>query len=95
MRRKVFDDTIYYFDKIPTVVQPFTVVLDRDRGALDRRGGQHLARPASGPASPGPVAPLRMIGDRRRDARNAIQIHSSSISREGEDDDRPSHGTSV
>ena len=23
--RKVFDDTIYYFDKIPTVVQPFTV----------------------------------------------------------------------
>jgi lipoprotein-releasing system permease protein len=25
MQRKVFDDTIYYFDKIPTVVQPFTV----------------------------------------------------------------------
>jgi lipoprotein-releasing system permease protein len=25
MHRKVFDDTIYYFDKIPTVVQPFTV----------------------------------------------------------------------
>ena len=24
-QRKVFDDTIYYFDKIPTVVQPFTV----------------------------------------------------------------------
>jgi lipoprotein-releasing system permease protein len=23
--RKVFDDTIYYFDKIPTVVEPFTV----------------------------------------------------------------------
>ena len=23
--RKVFDDTIYYFDKIPTIVQPFTV----------------------------------------------------------------------
>ena len=22
---KVFDDTIYYFDKIPTVVEPFTV----------------------------------------------------------------------
>ena len=33
MHRKVFDDTIYYFDKIPTVVQPFTVVLDRG-GAL-------------------------------------------------------------
>jgi lipoprotein-releasing system permease protein len=25
MHRKVFDDTIYYFDKIPTVVQPFTI----------------------------------------------------------------------
>jgi lipoprotein-releasing system permease protein len=25
MRRKVFDDAIYYFDKIPTVVEPFTV----------------------------------------------------------------------
>ncbi len=25
MHRKVFDDTIYYFDKIPTLVQPFTV----------------------------------------------------------------------
>ena len=25
LHRKVFDDTIYYFDKIPTVVQPFTV----------------------------------------------------------------------
>jgi lipoprotein-releasing system permease protein len=25
MHRKVFDDTIYYFDKIPTVVEPFTV----------------------------------------------------------------------
>jgi lipoprotein-releasing system permease protein len=25
-QRKVFDDTIYYFDKIPTVVQPFTVL---------------------------------------------------------------------
>ena len=25
MHRRVFDDTIYYFDKIPTVVQPFTV----------------------------------------------------------------------
>ena len=25
MNRRVFDDTIYYFDKIPTVVQPFTV----------------------------------------------------------------------
>jgi len=25
MHRKVFDDTIYYFDKIPTIVQPFTV----------------------------------------------------------------------
>ena len=25
MGRKVFDDTIYYFDKIPTVIQPFTV----------------------------------------------------------------------
>jgi lipoprotein-releasing system permease protein len=25
MHHKVFDDTIYYFDKIPTVVQPFTV----------------------------------------------------------------------
>ena len=24
--RRVFDDTIYYFGKIPTVVQPFTVV---------------------------------------------------------------------
>ena len=24
--RKVFDDTIYYFDKIPTLVEPFTVV---------------------------------------------------------------------
>jgi lipoprotein-releasing system permease protein len=23
--RKVFDDTIYYFDKIPTLIQPFTV----------------------------------------------------------------------
>ena len=23
--RKVFDDTIYYFDKIPTLVEPFTV----------------------------------------------------------------------
>jgi lipoprotein-releasing system permease protein len=26
MHHKVFDDTIYYFDKIPTVVQPFTVL---------------------------------------------------------------------
>ena len=26
MHRRVFDDTIYYFDKIPTVIQPFTVV---------------------------------------------------------------------
>jgi lipoprotein-releasing system permease protein len=25
MHRRVFDDTIYYFDKIPTLVQPFTV----------------------------------------------------------------------
>ncbi len=25
LQRRVFDDTIYYFDKIPTVVQPFTV----------------------------------------------------------------------
>ena len=25
MDRKVFDDTIYYFDKIPTLVEPFTV----------------------------------------------------------------------
>ena len=25
MHRRVFDDTIYYFDKIPTVVQPFTI----------------------------------------------------------------------
>jgi lipoprotein-releasing system permease protein len=25
MHRKVFDDTIYYFDRIPTLVQPFTV----------------------------------------------------------------------
>ena len=25
MNHKVFDDTIYYFDKIPTLVQPFTV----------------------------------------------------------------------
>ena len=25
MGRPVFDDTIYYFDKIPTVVQPLTV----------------------------------------------------------------------
>jgi lipoprotein-releasing system permease protein len=25
MHRKVFDDTIYYFDKIPTIVQPFTI----------------------------------------------------------------------
>jgi lipoprotein-releasing system permease protein len=25
MHRRVFDDTIYYFDKIPTVVEPFTV----------------------------------------------------------------------
>jgi len=25
MHRKVFDDTIYYFDKIPTLIQPFTV----------------------------------------------------------------------
>ena len=24
--RKVFDDTIYYFNKIPTLVEPFTVV---------------------------------------------------------------------
>ena len=23
---KVFDDTIYYFNKIPTIVEPFTVV---------------------------------------------------------------------
>ncbi|HKI19711.1 MAG TPA: ABC transporter permease, partial [Isosphaeraceae bacterium] len=23
--RKVFDDTIYYFDRIPTVIEPFTV----------------------------------------------------------------------
>jgi lipoprotein-releasing system permease protein len=26
MRRKVFDDAIYYFDKIPTLVEPLTVV---------------------------------------------------------------------
>jgi lipoprotein-releasing system permease protein len=25
MHRRVFDDTIYYFDKIPTIVQPFTI----------------------------------------------------------------------
>jgi lipoprotein-releasing system permease protein len=25
MHRRVFDDTIYYFDKIPTLVNPFTV----------------------------------------------------------------------
>jgi lipoprotein-releasing system permease protein len=25
MHRRVFDDTIYYFDKIPTLIQPFTV----------------------------------------------------------------------
>src|SRR5262249_32582338 len=23
--RRVFDDTIYYFDKIPTIIEPFTV----------------------------------------------------------------------
>jgi lipoprotein-releasing system permease protein len=25
MGRRVFDDSIYYFDKIPTIIEPFTI----------------------------------------------------------------------
>ena len=60
MHRRVFDDTIYYFDKIPTVVQPFTVGLDRGRGDVDRGAGQHLACPPGSPFAAGPIAALRM-----------------------------------
>ena len=39
----VFDPSIYYFQKIPTIVEWFTVTLDRDRRDGDRRLGQHSA----------------------------------------------------
>ena len=51
--RKVFDDTIYYFNKIPTHRRAVHGGLDRGRCAVDRGAGQHLAGPAGGAAAPG------------------------------------------
>ena len=56
--RKVFDDSIYYFDKIPTLVEPFTVWLDRQRCASDRRAWPASGRPSGRPALH-PVRALR------------------------------------
>ena len=53
LHHKVFDDTIYYFDKIPTLVVPHTVVGIVAGALLDCRPGQHLAGAAGGPAAPG------------------------------------------
>ncbi len=58
--RKVFDDTIYYFDKIPTLVEPVDGRLDRRRGAGHRRRRQHLAGPAGFEAPAGPGAAVRV-----------------------------------
>ena len=51
--RKVFDDTIYYFDSIPTLVNAWTVGVDRPGRPVHRRGGERLAGAAGGEAAPG------------------------------------------
>ena len=54
--RKVFDDTIYYFNQIPTWSSPATVAWIVG-GALFIAGGrERLAGPAGGEAAPGPGA---------------------------------------
>ena len=52
----VFDPSIYYFYKIPAIVDAADGRLDRGRGAVHRRGGQHSAgaprRPAASRGGP-------------------------------------------
>ena len=43
--QEVFDPAIYYFQQIPTIVEPLTVSLDRGRRDGDRGAGQHSAGP--------------------------------------------------
>ena len=56
--RKVFDDSIYYFDEIPTLVEPWTVGLDRRRCAVHRRPSASIW-PAQRAARLHPVRALR------------------------------------
>ena len=51
--QEVFDPTIYYFQQIPTIVDPVTIVWRDDRRRADRRAGQRAARPARRPAASG------------------------------------------
>ena len=77
---KVFDDTIYYFDKIPTIVEPFTVFWIVAGALLIAVGGQHLAGPAGGPPPPGPVAlRLRMIGTVRCDVGSGLHQYPRKV----------------
>ena len=60
-QRKVFDDTIYYFDKIPTVVQPFTVFWIVTGALFIAVTASIWPGPGAGrPSPPGQVASLRM-----------------------------------
>ena len=58
--RKVFDDTIYYFDKIPTVVEPFTVVWIVVGALLIAVLASIWPAAAGGAAAPGQGAAVRM-----------------------------------
>ena len=58
--RKVFDDSIYYFNEIPTLVEPWTVAWIVGGALFIAVAGQRLAGPAGGPAPPGPGTAVRM-----------------------------------
>ena len=49
LHHKVFDDTIYYFNKIPTLVEPLDGGLDRGGRPVDRRRARASGRPSGPP----------------------------------------------
>ena len=60
LRHKVFDDTIYYFDKIPTVVEPFTVFWIVTGALLIAVTASIWPAQRAAHLHPGQVAPLRV-----------------------------------
>ncbi len=59
--RKVFDDKVYYFPEIPTLVEPLDGGVGHDRSHRDRRTGQRLPRAACLPAAARGIAALRVV----------------------------------
>ena len=54
--RSCFDRKIYYFNEIPTDIQPLMVVLVNVGRRADRRDVQRAAGPEGGPVAPGASA---------------------------------------